>query len=60
LRDEKNKTIIKILYLSKQKKILEEHEEKIIRASLNSLDELDKLEAREQQGKHKEETKQDT
>jgi hypothetical protein len=39
--------MIKILCFSKQKKILEEREEKIICASLNSLDKLDELETRE-------------
>jgi hypothetical protein len=54
LRDEKDKIIIKILYLSKQEKILEKREKMIIRASLNSLDKLDKLEAREQKEREKE------
>jgi hypothetical protein len=39
---------MKILCLSKQEKILEEREEKMIRAGLNSMDKLDKLEAYEQ------------
>jgi hypothetical protein len=59
LCDEKDKAIIKILCLSKQEKILEEHKEKMIRAGLNSLDKLDKLETREQQEKYKEETRQE-
>jgi hypothetical protein len=46
LRDKKDKTIAKILCLSKQKKLLKEHEKKIY-TSLNELDELDKLEVRE-------------
>jgi hypothetical protein len=59
LRDEKNKIIIKILCLSKQEKILEEYKEKIIHASLNSLDELDELETHKQQEKYKKETKRE-
>jgi hypothetical protein len=51
--------MMKILRLSKQEKILEEHEEKMIRAGLNSLDELDELETREQQEKHEEETRRE-
>jgi hypothetical protein len=54
LRDKKDKTIIKILCFSKQKKILEEHKEKMIRAGLNSLDELDKLETHKQKKREKE------
>jgi hypothetical protein len=58
LRDKKDKAMIKILCLSKQEKILEKHKKKI-RVSLNFLDKLDKLEAREQK-KHKEKTKQES
>jgi hypothetical protein len=49
---------MKILRLSKQEKILEERKEKMIRAGLNSLDELDELETREQK-KHEEETRRE-
>jgi hypothetical protein len=59
LHNKKNKIIIKILCFSKQEKLLEEHEEKMIRASLNSLDKLNKLETREQK-KYKEKTRRDT
>jgi hypothetical protein len=38
---------MKILCFSKQKKILEEYKEKMIRVNLNSLDELDELETHE-------------
>jgi hypothetical protein len=55
LRDEKDKAIAKILCLSKQEKLLKEHEEKIIRTGLNSLDELDELEAYEQKKREEEE-----
>jgi hypothetical protein len=51
--------MIKILCLSKQKKILEKHKEKIIRISLNSLDELDKLEVYKQKD-HKKKTRQES
>jgi hypothetical protein len=47
LRDKKNKAIIKILRFSKQEKILEKHKKKMIRTSLNSLNELDELETHE-------------
>jgi hypothetical protein len=50
---------MKILRLNKQEKILEEHEEKMIRAGLNSLDELNKLEARKQK-EHKEKTRRES
>jgi hypothetical protein len=59
LRNKKNKAMIKILCLSKQKKILEKHKEKIIRISLNSLDELDKLEVYKQKD-HKKKTRQES
>jgi hypothetical protein len=59
LRNKKDEAIIKILRLSKQEKILEKHEEKIIRASLNSLDKLDELETRKQK-KHKKETRRES
>jgi hypothetical protein len=59
LRNKKNEIIIKILRLSKQEKILEKYKKKMIRASLNSLDELNKFKACEQQEKHKEKTKRE-
>jgi hypothetical protein len=60
LRDKKNKAIIKILRFNKQEKILEEYKEKMIRTSLNFLDELDELKTYEQQEKHKEKTRRET
>jgi hypothetical protein len=50
--------MMKILCFNKQEKILEEHKEKIIRASLNSLDELNELETREQK-EYKKKTRQE-
>jgi hypothetical protein len=59
LYNEKDKAIIKILCFNKQEKILEKHEKKKIRISLNSLDKLDKLETREQK-EYKKETKRES
>jgi hypothetical protein len=59
LRDKKNKAIIKILRFSKQEKLLEKREEKTIRASLNFLDELNKLETHKQK-KYKKKKRRET
>jgi hypothetical protein len=59
LHNKKDKIIIKILCLSKQEKILEEHKEKMIRTSLNSLDKLDELETYKQK-EYKKETRQES
>jgi hypothetical protein len=59
LCNKKDKAIIKIFCFSKQEKALEEHKEKIIRASLNSLDKFDKLETREQK-EYKKETRRES